>query len=116
MQKCLHDIIGRPFLATLDVVASPIHLKMKYHNGYGKLVVVKVDMYVVWQIHETILNNPLSAFVIPKERSKIARETPDVADLDVHKDKPSQGDESGPSPEIKMKMISLVQNKEFEAF
>lgn len=116
MQKRLHDIIDRPFLATLDVVASPVHLKMKYQNGYGKLVIVKYDICVVWQIHEIILNNPLSAFVIPKERSKKARETPDVADLDVRKDKPSQGDESGPSPEIKMKMISLVPNKEFEAF
>lgn len=33
-----HCIIGRSFAETLDVVASPIHLKMKYHNIYDEPV------------------------------------------------------------------------------
>lgn len=37
-----NGILGRSFLATLDVVASPVHLKMKYHNDAGHPSIVKV--------------------------------------------------------------------------
>lgn len=37
-------ILGQRFLKLLDVVASPVHLKMKYHEGSGKPVVITIDM------------------------------------------------------------------------
>lgn len=48
-------IIGRPFLATLDVVTSSIHLKMKYHISGDKTIIIFVDMCSARRIHEAIL-------------------------------------------------------------
>lgn len=39
--KC---IVGRPFMASLDVVGTLIHLKLKFHNIHSEIVTVNVDL------------------------------------------------------------------------
>lgn len=53
-----NDILGRPFLAALDVMASPVHLKIKYQNNSGRYVVFKDDLHGARRIKEAILKNP----------------------------------------------------------
>lgn len=43
--KSIHNcILERLFVVMLDVVASPIHLKIKYHNLQRELVTINVDL------------------------------------------------------------------------
>lgn len=42
MHKC---ILGRPFVVVLDVVAFPVHLKLKYHNVHGESSTINVDLH-----------------------------------------------------------------------
>lgn len=44
LQKCLQLILGRPFTTTLDVVASLIHIKLKFHSLYNELAIVNTDL------------------------------------------------------------------------
>lgn len=37
-------ILGRPFASALDVVASLVDLKLKFHNLHGKPVTVNIDI------------------------------------------------------------------------
>lgn len=37
-------IFGRPTLATLDAMASTVHLKMKYHDKNGKVITIHADL------------------------------------------------------------------------
>lgn len=37
-------ILGRPFVAMVGVVASPFHLKLKYHNLQGELLTINADL------------------------------------------------------------------------
>lgn len=47
-------ILGIPFTATLDNVASPVYLKLKYHNLHGELTILLTDLEVVKMIHNTL--------------------------------------------------------------
>lgn len=37
-------ILDRPFAAALDIVASPVHLKLKFHNLHGEPVIINVNL------------------------------------------------------------------------
>lgn len=43
-ESVYNGILGQSFFATLDVVVSPIHLKMKYNNDFDNLIIFKDDM------------------------------------------------------------------------
>lgn len=43
-RSAFRGIIGRSFLAKLDEAASPVHLKVAYHDIKGRLVIVSVDL------------------------------------------------------------------------
>lgn len=43
-ERVYNDIIGKWFLTMLDAVTSTVHLKMKYHNNFDKLVVIATDI------------------------------------------------------------------------
>lgn len=40
----LNWILGRPYAETLDVLASLVHLKLKYHNFHDDLVKINVSL------------------------------------------------------------------------
>lgn len=63
-----------PFLATLDVVAFIVDMKMKYHNDFGKLVVISANLHGAYLIYETILKNPLVTIIaLEKEIRRLVR-------------------------------------------
>lgn len=37
-------VLGRPFATMLNVVASPMHLKLKYQNLQGEMATIKADI------------------------------------------------------------------------
>lgn len=41
-------------MTTLDVVASLVHLKLKYHNVLDEPVTINVDLFGVKRIHKTL--------------------------------------------------------------
>lgn len=47
-------ILGRPFTTTLDAIASPVPLKLKYHNLNGELDVLHADLEVAKKIHNAL--------------------------------------------------------------
>lgn len=47
-------ILGRPFTSVLDGVASPMHLKLKYPNLHGELVILSVDLEWAKKIHRAL--------------------------------------------------------------
>ncbi|KAI5447423.1 hypothetical protein KIW84_015036, partial [Lathyrus oleraceus] len=47
-------ILGRPFASILDIVASPVHLKLGYHNLQGELTTIKDDLEGVKRIHQAL--------------------------------------------------------------
>jgi len=47
-------VFGRPTLAALDVVASTIHLKVKYHSEEGEIVTIKTDLSGVRRLYEAL--------------------------------------------------------------
>ena len=56
---CKHEstyncVFGRPTLATLDAVASTVHLKLKYHNEQGTIVTIHTDLSGVWRLYEAL--------------------------------------------------------------
>lgn len=46
------------FLTKFEAVASPVHLKMKYHNNAGKLICFSDDLHGDQLSHKSILKNP----------------------------------------------------------
>lgn len=63
-----NGILGRSFLATLHVVVSPVHLKMKYHNNSNKLVIIADDMRWACLIHEMIMKMFLGTSITSKKK------------------------------------------------
>lgn len=61
---------------------------MKYHNHFGKQVIIPADLRGARLIPKTILKNPKAATLTPK---KIVKRTHtfdiNIVDLNVHKDK-----------------------------
>lgn len=47
-------ILGRPFIATLDIVASLIHVKLKYQNFHNDLVTISVDLLGAKRIYKVL--------------------------------------------------------------
>lgn len=70
-------ILGRSFLARLDVVASTIHMKITYHYEEGILITVGVDLQVARRINRIILKNIMA----------LASKSSDKFELDTHEDK-----------------------------
>lgn len=53
--KSLYNhILGRPFTTVLDVVTSPMHLKLKYHNLHKELVVLCTYLDMAKKIHHAL--------------------------------------------------------------
>lgn len=44
-------ILERPFAAILDVVASHVYFKIKYHNVHNEPMNICVDLSIAWRIH-----------------------------------------------------------------
>lgn len=65
-----NDILGRSFMETIDIVASTVNLKMKYHNCLSESIVIEASFLGDHLIHETLLNNPLVTIVTFKRRKK----------------------------------------------
>lgn len=47
-------IIGRPFIAALNVMGSPIHLKLKFHNRQGGPITVKTGLSGAKRIYRAL--------------------------------------------------------------
>lgn len=47
-------ILDIPFSMTLDVVASLVYLKFKYHNVHDEPTMIKVELLGVKHIHNTL--------------------------------------------------------------
>lgn len=60
-KSALKGIIGRSFLAKLDVVASTLHLKIAYHDEKWALATINMDLQekerIQRRIHEYILTS-----------------------------------------------------------
>lgn len=53
--RSIYDrILGRPFTEMLNVVASLVHLKLKYHNVYDESTMICVNPYKAQRIHKFI--------------------------------------------------------------
>lgn len=72
-ESIYNTILGRSFLAILDIVAFPVYLKMKYHNNADKPIVISVDLHGVCLILEALIKNPLSSTITSKRRKKKTR-------------------------------------------
>lgn len=49
--NCILDTV---FVATLDALASPIHIKLKYNNVHDDSVIICADLYGERRIHKTL--------------------------------------------------------------
>lgn len=47
-------ILRRPFAEILDAIASPIHLKLKYHNMYDDPVTLNADLFGAKRIYQDL--------------------------------------------------------------
>lgn len=59
-------ILGWAFLKTLYVVASTVHLKLKYYDDFGKLIEIKEDLYKAHLIQEAVLNKFIVVVITPE--------------------------------------------------
>lgn len=63
--KSLYNcVLGRPFTATLDIVASPIYLKLKYRNLHGDPTVLCVVLEASKRIHHVMPKDQVEAKTI----------------------------------------------------
>lgn len=53
-KRVYNCIVGRPFAITLDIVVSPVHLKMKYNNIHDELVMINIDLYGGKRIYKAL--------------------------------------------------------------
>lgn len=47
-------VMGIPFATTLDVIASQVHLKLKFHNLHGEKIIVNVDLEGEKRIYQAL--------------------------------------------------------------
>lgn len=78
--------LGRSFLSTLDMVSSPIHLKMKYHNNVEKSVIILADLCRAQLIHKATLKNTLVTVVASEKENKKICQTFSAVNLNVLED------------------------------
>lgn len=75
-------ILGRSFLAKLDVEAFPIHSKVTYHDKEGKDTMINIDLDEAKHIKEVTLKDIITLLVVVEEGSwKVS-----MFDLNVRKD------------------------------
>lgn len=102
-------ILGRPFFAALDAVASTIHLKMKYHNDFGKPVIIWGVLRGSPKIHEAILKNPWATMVGNDKRKKQSRGTTvSMVHLKVREVETIHDDELESSLRLKEKTLTPI--------
>lgn len=81
-KSVLIEILGRFFLETLDVMDSPVHLKVTYRNNVRKLILLEADLKTATHICDAILRNLLAITMVPEE----ALGGVNMVDIDVHRD------------------------------
>lgn len=81
-----NDILRRSFLATLNAVASSVHLKIKYHNNAGKQVFILADLRGARLIHKVILKIPLTTSLTSNTWKNKTRQTISMVNLEVQED------------------------------
>lgn len=60
-------ILGTPFFVAINIFASTIHLKNKYHNIYDKSIIVHIYLARSLKIHEILLKDP-NTTILRQER------------------------------------------------
>lgn len=75
-------IMGRSFLSKLDEVASPVHLKIIYHDMEGKSNVTSTDLEEARRIKEIIQKNILALSAEVEE----GPENINMFDMDIRED------------------------------
>lgn len=113
-ESIYNDIFGKSFLATLCIIASTVHLKMKYHNDSSQPILDKVNLHGTRPIHEATLKNYLESAITHEERKNAVDEVTNVVDLDVREDKVLQDDGLNISIRSKMKTLRLISDGKFE--
>lgn len=58
--KCL-------FVITLDAVAFPMLLKLKYHDESSRLVEIKANLHIAHWILETSMKRYIATFIVQKK-------------------------------------------------
>lgn len=103
--KSVYDfILGRSFLASLDAMASTVHLKLKYHNDSRELVVILIDLRGAYLIQEIILKKPHAIkLIFEKKRKKTHTSYVATIDLDVQEAGILQDNELSSPPMTKAK-------------
>lgn len=66
-ESVYNDILGWLFLAAFSVVASVVHLKLKYHDDFDKPVVIKDDIWIAHRILYMILKKSIVVVVVPEK-------------------------------------------------
>lgn len=84
-ENIYNNILDKPFPTTLNVVAFPVHIKIKYHNDSRRPIVVKVDLLGARWTQEAILKNPLTTIVIIWRSDRESDWEWEVVDPDVCK-------------------------------
>lgn len=82
-ESVYNNIFGKSFLATLDVVAFLVHLKMKYHNDVSQPILIKLDMRGTRLIYKATIKNSRTSTVVPRERMDKVNKVANLVDLDV---------------------------------
>lgn len=73
-------------------MASIVHLKIKYHNSFGEIIVIQDGLREAYLIHETILKEPYAtALALGKKVNKTPTIVIDAIDIDVRKDETMLG-------------------------
>lgn len=113
-ENVYNKILGRSFMANLYVAGYMVHLKMKYHNNSGKLVIIKDNIHGARLIHEAILKNLLATIVSSKKRKKKAYEAINLVELNACKEEVLQDDKLSTSTEENMKTLRANLTIKFE--
>lgn len=107
-------IIVCPFLTSLDIVASHVHMKLKCHNNSNRVVVIKIDLHGACQIHEVILKSLSTVSIIPKGRVEEASKVANMVDLDPCEKEATMGDKLCLSIGIKAKLLRSFLDGDFK--
>lgn len=57
-------ILERPFTTTLGIVASLVHMKMKYHNIHDEPVTICVNLYEALKIDKALYHRQKTTLVM----------------------------------------------------
>lgn len=108
-ENVYNTFLGRLFLVTLDALASTIHLKMRYHNNFGKPIFNSMDLHRDHLIHVNILKDLLATTVTSEnKRKKICKTIVRTIDLNAREDETLRDDELGSPSGIKAKTLRTI--------